>query len=224
MRLVCRRTAHAGSAIPAARGGLGREPCKRRRARRAVFGVGRATGLRFAAAISTPCAFVLSERGKVRYTSRSRALVDVKAWIDPHSELPRGTVSHGVRAGGTECRGEIDADMWFSNWERGGTLLEEARHLARWDLTLSLLWFENGSVPKDRDHCRGRRWAIEGREPDEWGRKMMMMSAACRSLMAICGGLARDDVVDLPGERLPNGGHHVMDRRAASWSCAAPVL
>ena len=130
-----------------------------------------ATGSRYAAAISTPCAFVLSERGKVRYTSRSRALVDVRAWIDSHSELPRGTVSHGVRAGGTERRGEIDADVWFSNWERGGTLLEEARHLARWDLTLSLLWFENGSVPEARDHHRDTRWEIEGREPDEWGRE-----------------------------------------------------
>lgn len=128
-----------------------------------------ATGSRFAAAISTPCAFVLSERGKVRYTSRSKALVDVKAWIDPHSELPRGTVSHGVRAGGTKRRGMIDADVWFSNWERGGTLLEEARHLAKWDLTLSLLWFEDGSVPKTRDHHRGSRWEIEGRERHEWG-------------------------------------------------------
>ncbi|MCY4025392.1 MAG: ImmA/IrrE family metallo-endopeptidase [Acidobacteria bacterium] len=129
-----------------------------------------ATGSRFAAAISTPCAFVLSEHGKVRYTSRSRALADVNAWVAPHSELPRGTVSHGVRAGGTECRGEIDADVWFSDWERGGTLLEEARHLSRWDLTLSLLWFENGSVPRVRDRDRGRRWEIEGREGDEWGR------------------------------------------------------
>ena len=130
-----------------------------------------ATGSRFAAAISTPCAFVLSEDGRVRYTSRSRALVDVKAWIAPRSELPRGTVSHGVRAGGTDCRGKSDADVWFSDWERGGALLEEARHLARWDLTLTLLWFENGSVPKARDHHRPRRWETEGRDLNEWSRE-----------------------------------------------------
>jgi len=130
-----------------------------------------ATGSRFAAAISTPCAFVFSEHGRVRYTSRSRALVEANAWIAPDSEVPLGTVSRDVRAGGRQGRGESDADVWFSDWERGGTLLEEARHLARWDLTLSLLWFENGSVPKSRDHNRNRRWEVEGRERDEWDRE-----------------------------------------------------
>ena len=126
-----------------------------------------ATGSRFAAAISTPCAFVFSENGKVRYASRSRALVDAYAWIAPHTDLPRGTVSQGLRAGATECSGEIDADLWFSNWERGGTLLEEARYLARWDQTLSVVWFESEEVPTLGHERRERRWEFEGREFDE---------------------------------------------------------
>jgi hypothetical protein len=107
-----------------------------------------ATGSRFATAVSTPCAFVLSEQGKVRYAARSTPLRDASAWIPPRTDLPPGSVSERVRAGAA-CDGpeEIDADAWFSDWERGGVLLEEARHLERWDQTLTLLWFEDEEVP-----------------------------------------------------------------------------
>jgi hypothetical protein len=47
-------------------------------------------------------------------------------------------------AAGTET---IDADIWFNDWERGGVLLEEARHFPRWDQTLTMLWFEDEEVP-----------------------------------------------------------------------------
>jgi len=114
-----------------------------------------ATGSRFAAVVSAPCAFVLSEQGKVRYASRSTALRESNAWITPRVDLPNGSLSAKIR-GGETCEGpeEIDADIWFSDWERGGVLLEEARHLARWDQTLTLLWFEDEEVPppKFREH------------------------------------------------------------------------
>jgi hypothetical protein len=107
-----------------------------------------ATGSRFAAVVSTPCAFVLSEQGKVRYASRSTALREANAWISPRVEIPNSSLSARVR-GGVTCEEpeEVDADIWFSDWERGGVLLEEARHLARWDQTLTLLWFEDEEVP-----------------------------------------------------------------------------
>lgn len=107
-----------------------------------------ATGSRFAAVISAPCVFVLSEQGKVRYASRSTALHEVNAWIPPRTDLPYGSVSERVRAG-KDCDSpeEVDADIWFSEWERGGILLEEARHLNRWDQTLTLLWFKDEEVP-----------------------------------------------------------------------------
>jgi IrrE N-terminal-like domain len=107
-----------------------------------------ATGSRFATVLNAPCAFVLSEQGKVRYTSRSVALREAHAWITPKANLPRGSLSAKARAG-ESCKeaDEVHADLWFENWERGGTLLEEARHLSQWDQTLTLLWFEDEEVP-----------------------------------------------------------------------------
>ena len=119
----------------------------------ARFGASRtATGSRLVTVIRTPCAFVLSEKGKIRYAARSGPLRDANAWIQPRIYLPKGSVSEKVRAG-AECKGpeEIDADEWFSAWEQGGVLLEEARHLERWDQTLTLLWFEDDEIPPAMD-------------------------------------------------------------------------
>lgn len=124
-----------------------------------------ATGSRFATVASAPCAFVLSERGKVRYTSRSTSLREVNAWVHPRLEFPRGSVSERVRTG-EFCDGpeEIDADIWFSDWERGGMLLEEAVHLEQWDQTLTLLWFEDEEVPP-------LRRSEKTEKTEEWGVK-----------------------------------------------------
>jgi hypothetical protein len=114
-----------------------------------------ATGSRFAAVVSAPCAFVLSEGGKVRYASRSTALRDATAWIPPRMALPSGSLSERVRAGGA-CDGpeKVDAEIWLNDWERGGVLLEEAKHLARWDQTLTLLWFEDEEIPPPKRELR----------------------------------------------------------------------
>lgn len=119
-----------------------------------------ATGSRYAAVVSTPLAFVLSEQGKVRYASRSAVLKEANAWIPPRLELPRNSLSEKARAGAPcDDPEKIDADVWFSDWERGGVLLEEVRHFAQWDQTLTLLWFEEEEVPgqkfrDDRDEAQ----------------------------------------------------------------------
>lgn len=106
-----------------------------------------ATGSRYATLVKAPCAFVLSEGGKVRYSSRSAALRDARAWVPPRMDLP-DTLSAQVRAGAA-CTGaeETETDIWFNDWRRGGVLLEEARHRKRWDQTLTLLWFEDEEIP-----------------------------------------------------------------------------
>jgi len=107
-----------------------------------------ATGSRFATLMRAPCAFVLSEQGKVRYASRSTALREANAWVQPRIALPKGSVCERLRAGGAgDGPEEIEADVWFSNWDRGGVLLEDARHLAQWDQTIALIWFEDEEVP-----------------------------------------------------------------------------
>lgn len=58
-----------------------------------------ATGSRFASVVAAPCAFVLSEQGKVRYASRSNTLRDAYAWMQPRLDLPRGSASERIRAG-----------------------------------------------------------------------------------------------------------------------------
>jgi len=125
-----------------------------------------ATGSRYAAVVSTPLAFVLSEQGKVRYASRSNALKDAYAWIPPRLDLLDGCFSKKVRAGAAcDSPEAVDAGIWFSDWERGGTLLEEARHLALWDQTLTLLWFEDGEVPQEK--FRDDRGETYEKEDDE---------------------------------------------------------
>jgi Zn-dependent peptidase ImmA (M78 family) len=107
-----------------------------------------ATGSRFAMVVSAPCAFVLSEHGKVRYASRSKALREANAWIPPGMTLPTSSLSARLRAGeATDPSEEIAADLWFDGWRRGGRLVEEGRHLMQWDQTLSLLWFADEEIP-----------------------------------------------------------------------------
>ena len=107
-----------------------------------------ATGSRYAMVMDAPCAFVLSEKGLVRYASRSKTLREAGGWIPPRMEVPPETLSARVRAGGVETKpDEVAADVWFSDWRPGGMVLEEARFLKSWDQTLSLLWFEDEEVP-----------------------------------------------------------------------------
>jgi hypothetical protein len=116
-----------------------------------------ATGSRFATLVSAPCAFVLSEQGKVRYASRSTALREANAWVQPRTPLPQGSLSARVRAGGAyDGPEETEADVWFKDWDRGGVLLEDARHFKQWDQTLALLWFEDEEVPPPKGERRER--------------------------------------------------------------------
>jgi hypothetical protein len=106
------------------------------------------TGSRFATFSRELCAFVLSEGGKVRYSARSPQLRDVKAWIRPGSPLPADSYSARLRAGGTPSGPEeAEPVEWFEDWERDGSLCEDARHIGQWDQTLTLLWFDDEGLP-----------------------------------------------------------------------------
>jgi hypothetical protein len=107
-----------------------------------------ATGSRFATFSSDPCAFLLSEGGKVRYCARSASLREARAWIAPGSPLPAGSLSAQVRAGGGQSGpDDADPDDWFTNWDRDGSLREDVRHFPKWDQTLTFLWFDDEDLP-----------------------------------------------------------------------------
>lgn len=109
-----------------------------------------ATGSRFATLVRAPCAFVLAEQGKVRYAARSTSLREARAWVPLKTDLPHASAAARLRAGiACDSPEEIDADTWFEDWRRGGSLLEDARHLSRWDQTIALLWFEDEELPSE---------------------------------------------------------------------------
>lgn len=102
------------------------------------------TGSRFATFSREICAFVLSEEGVVRYSARSSQLRDAKGWIRPGMRLPHDSYSARVRVGERPTGPEdAEASEWFVDWERDGALQEDAIHIAQWDQTLTLLWFDN---------------------------------------------------------------------------------
>ena len=120
-----------------------------------------ATGSRFAALSRLPCAFVLSQGGKIRYASRSTSLRDARGWISLGVELPDGSVARACRDG--RCSAgpdEIDCEIWFPDWENDGTLVEEAVRVPAYDQIYSLLWFEG------EDNLMARADSRETREED----------------------------------------------------------
>lgn len=126
-----------------------------------------ATSSRFAAVVSTPCAFVLIESGIVRYMARSTALRSAGAWIAPGTTIPPESLAAQLRAGKPYTGdSEIAADVWFDNWNRGGTLAEDAHHTSLWDQTLVLLWFEEEEVPTRYQSRREEEEEIGLRELD----------------------------------------------------------
>jgi Zn-dependent peptidase ImmA (M78 family) len=118
------------------------------------------TGSRFATFSRELCAFVLSEGGNVRYSARSTQLRDAKGWIRPGSSLPADSYSARLRAGGARSGPEeAEPVEWFEDWDRDGSLCEDALHLAQWDQTLTLLWFDDEGLP--RSGTDGKRWDEE---------------------------------------------------------------
>ena len=105
------------------------------------------TGSRFALNANAPCAFVLSEAGRVRYVSRSRELRELKGWIGFGMPVARDSVAGRLTRGGstTEVYDEVPADLWFErSIPNRPYVAEESILLPEWTQCLSLLWFEEG--------------------------------------------------------------------------------
>lgn len=111
-----------------------------------------ATGSRFAVVCDRPCAFVLAKNGIVRYASLSTSLRQSRGWIRPRLPLPASSLAAHLRRG-ADLDGpiEVPAADWLDDWKRGGLVLEDARHHAQWDQTLSLICFDDDQIPVSAD-------------------------------------------------------------------------
>jgi hypothetical protein len=105
-----------------------------------------ATGSRFAVNAKEPCAFVLMERGRVRYASTSKFLRERKGWINLGVPIPKGSVADSLAPGTSPVSGydEIPVEVWFNNGVRGfDVLAEESMLIEEWDQCLALIWFSD---------------------------------------------------------------------------------
>jgi len=121
-----------------------------------------AVASRFSAVNFRPCAFVLAEKGVIRFVSYSPTLREAWAWITTGVKLPSGSLAARCRQSAQEGPVKIDPTVWFDDWRRGGTLLEDARHLSRLDQTLALICFEDEDLPPSLEEFNDRSDDTDG--------------------------------------------------------------
>lgn len=121
-----------------------------------------ATGSRMVAFSTEPCAFVVSQGGRVKYAFRSPALRDTKLWIPSGIVLPDRSLSAALRK---DANGvgpiELDADVWFDDIE-GGIVLEDAIYDPSRDQTLTLLHLDAEEMPERPESSSHRRREDDG--------------------------------------------------------------
>jgi Zn-dependent peptidase ImmA (M78 family) len=130
-----------------------------------------AAASRYATLADRPCAYVTMDRGLVRYAARSTSLRQVGAWIPAKSPIPPGSVAYRLRKAGLSKLDTktVAQDVWFENWEKGLDLWELARHYARTDTTVALLWFDEEDLPDVEVNRFGVRLAVDEGLPELTG-------------------------------------------------------
>ncbi|WP_207003540.1 ImmA/IrrE family metallo-endopeptidase [Trinickia mobilis] len=126
---------------------------------------------RFAQFAQFPCAFVTMESGRVRYAARSTALRRMGAKIPLKSPIHNASVAarlRGLGESGTQ-QDIVAQDIWFDDWEAGFDLTELARHYAKTDTTLSLIWFSEEETPRVEIDRFGTRVAEDEGLPELTG-------------------------------------------------------
>ena len=102
-----------------------------------------ATASRLAATAKLPCAYVLSEDGRVHHLVRSATLRSANAWIQRGSPLSEGSMAHAARGGPVaNGAGVVAGDVWFDGWQ-DVMLREHSIYLATFDQTLTLVYCED---------------------------------------------------------------------------------
>lgn len=116
-----------------------------------------ATGSRMVAFAPEPCAFVVSQGGRVKYAFRSPSLRQARIWVPSGIALPELSLSAAMRKDATGAGPvELDADVWFDDVE-GGVVLEDAIYDASRDQTLTLLRLDAEDMPERPQSSNQRR-------------------------------------------------------------------
>lgn len=124
-----------------------------------------ATGSRMVAFSPEPCAFVVSQGGRVKYAFRSPALRDAKLWVPSGIVVPDRSLSAALRKDATGTGPiEQDADVWFDDVD-GGIVFEDAIYDSSRDQTLTLLRLDVEDMPERPES------AFHSRQEDDEGLK-----------------------------------------------------
>lgn len=119
---------------------------------------------RYASLATFPCALVTMDHGGIRHAARSASLRSIGAWITPRSSVPPESIAARLRdrgESGTE-QGEVPQDAWFDEWDESEPMNELARHSAKSDSTLSLLWFSDEDMPEREVDRFNQRYVDDG--------------------------------------------------------------
>lgn len=108
-----------------------------------------ATASRYASLVKFPCAYVIMDRGVVRYAAPNASFRRRGIRIPMKSPIPPGSVAQRLRQAGASSvnSGQIPQDVWLENCDEGYDLYELSRHYAKFDQTLSILWCTEDELP-----------------------------------------------------------------------------
>jgi Zn-dependent peptidase ImmA (M78 family) len=103
-----------------------------------------ATALRYVETSDDYCAFVISEKNRIRWWRASQSFGDHELWMEARSELPRQSVAASFFLGEPlpDEPQAVDLHAWFGELAGidGDTVVEQAIALGDYGQVLSLLW------------------------------------------------------------------------------------
>jgi hypothetical protein len=108
-----------------------------------------ATASRYASLVKFPCAYVIMDRGVVRYASPNAFLRRRGIRMPMKCPIPEGSIAMRLRQAGesSSAVGQVAQDVWLENSEDGCELWELSRHYAKYEQTLSVLWCTEEELP-----------------------------------------------------------------------------
>src|ERR1051325_6887290 len=108
-----------------------------------------ATASRYASLVKFPCAYVIMEKGVVRYAAPNTPMRRRGIRIPMKCPIPPGSIALRLRQAGDSSTtiDQVAQDIWLENCDAGYDLWELSRHFAKFDQTVSVLWCTEDELP-----------------------------------------------------------------------------